>query len=68
MIVYKACPRCRGDVLEHYPGVSDRALCINCGWRQPEIPTDVIDQVEAHLGRQHIEDAYRRNGAAKKTG
>ena len=68
MIVFKSCPRCRGDVLEHYPEDSDRALCINCGWRQPEVPTDVIAQVEAHLGRQHIEDAYRRSRAQKKTG
>ena len=33
MIDFRACPRCNGDVLEYFPADSERALCINCGWR-----------------------------------
>ena len=65
MIGFKGCPRCGGDVLEYFPPDGDRILCINCGWRQPEIPDDVRAQVAAHLGRQNIEDSYRRGKAGK---
>jgi hypothetical protein len=66
MIDFKSCPRCGGDVLGRAPASGDPGLCINCGWREPVIPEDVMDQVEAHLGRQHIENAYKRDRPAKK--
>jgi Zn ribbon nucleic-acid-binding protein len=66
MIDYRGCPRCGGDVLEHFPPESDRLFCINCGWRQAEIPEDVKSQVEAHLGRRHIEDSYKRARPCKE--
>lgn len=50
MIDFRACPRCNGDVLEYFPADSERALCINCGWRAPDVPEDVSEQVKAHRG------------------
>ncbi len=57
MIDFRACPRCNGDVLEYFPADSERALCINCGWRA----LDVSEQVKAHKGMRHIEDGYKRD-------
>ncbi|MCX8213737.1 MAG: hypothetical protein OTJ97_04410 [SAR202 cluster bacterium] len=61
MINFRACPRSNGDVLEYFPADHERALCINCGWRAPEVPEDVSKQVKAHKGMRHIEDAYKRD-------
>jgi len=61
MINFRACARCNGDVLEYFSADHERALCINCGWRAPEVPEDVSKQVKAHKGMRHIEDAYTRD-------
>ena len=68
MIAFRGCPRCGGDVLQFLPSDNERAICINCGWRQPEITEEVRAQVEAHLGKQNIEDSYRRHRVKKKAG
>ena len=35
MVVFKSCPRCRGDlVLEAFPGDTEYA-CLQCGYRMP---------------------------------
>ncbi len=67
MIDFRACPRCSGDVLEYYPADSERALCINCGWRAPDVPDDVAEQVKAHEGKRHIEDAYKRHSSREQS-
>lgn len=61
MIDFRACPRCNYDVLEYFPADSERALCINCGWRALDVPEDVSEQVKAHKGMRHIEDGYKRD-------
>ena len=61
MIDFRAYPRCNGDVLEYFPADSESALCINCGWRAPDVPEDVSEQVKAHKGMSHIEDTYKRD-------
>ena len=57
----RACPRCKDDLLENFPVDSERALCINCGWRALDVPEDVSEQVKAHKGMRHIEDGYKRD-------
>lgn len=60
-ICEKACPRCRGDVLEFpLPRDHERAMCITCGWRRYETTDEVDAQVRAHLGRPNIGEAYHR--------
>ena len=54
MITVHACPRCHGAVLEYGAPATDSALCVNCGWRQPNIPPDIQAQVEAHLGEPFL--------------
>ena len=66
MIDFRACPRCSGDVLEYYPADSERALCINCGWRAPDVPEGVTEQVKAHKVMRHIEDAYKRDNVGEQ--
>ena len=50
--------------MENFPVDSERALCINCGWRAPDVPVDVSEQVTAHRRMRHIEDAYKRDKPA----
>ena len=57
---FRACPRCGADVLDS-PADSEKAFCINCGWRAPDVPDDVTEQVKSHEGRRNIEDSYRRS-------
>ena len=33
-------------------------MCVNCGWRKTEIPADVLEQYEAHLGKAYMEERY----------
>jgi Zn ribbon nucleic-acid-binding protein len=61
MISLGSCPRCNGAVLEYLPSGTESALCINCGWRQPDIPPQVQAQVDAHMGRPYLEQPYNRN-------
>jgi hypothetical protein len=58
MIALHACPRCNGAVLEYPPPDAEGALCITCGWRQPDISPDVQAQIEAHLGKPSLEKPY----------
>ena len=41
--------------MEHGPSIEDGAVCINCGWRKQEIPADVLEQVQAHLGEPYMD-------------
>ena len=60
MISLHACPRCDGAVLEHGSSDDEDAGCINCGWRRQDIPEDVTDRVQAHLGKPSIDNYYTR--------
>ena len=55
MISLLACPKCNGAVLEDPLPLADNPLCVNCGWRCPAVPRDVQAEVEAHLGRDTVE-------------
>jgi hypothetical protein len=33
-------------------------MCLNCGWRKAEVPTEVLKQVKNHLGDPYMEDRY----------
>ena len=33
-------------------------MCINCGWRRPDIPDDVQREVVAHRGDAYLEGRY----------
>ena len=58
MIAVNSCPRCKGAVLEHGGSYVDSAMCLNCGWRKAEVPTEVLEQVKNHLGDPYMEDRY----------
>lgn len=58
MISLHACPRCQGAVVEYRPPAIDTAMCVNCGWRRAEIPTDVEELVAEHVGKPYLEDRY----------
>ena len=58
MIKTRSCPRCNGAVLEYVAPEIDSPSCVNCGWRATDIPPDVQEQVEAHLGKPYSEERY----------
>jgi len=58
MIALQSCPRCKGAVLQYSGTAVDSPLCINCGWRKADVPVDVLEQVEQHLGQPYMEDKY----------
>ena len=33
-------------------------MCINCGWRQSDVPPLIQAQVKAHLGKPYMDDRY----------
>ena len=33
-------------------------MCINCGWRQSDVPPHIQAQVKAHLGKPYMDDRY----------
>ena len=53
--------------MEHELSTEDSAACINCGWRRQEIPADVREQVQAHLGKHFLDSRHpwKRIGAGK---
>ncbi len=46
------CPRCLGSVLAGW--ADDDPLCINCGWRNVDIPPDVLAEVQKSLGKRYV--------------
>ena len=52
------CPRCNGAVMDYRSPIADSPMCITCGWRKETVPQDVLDEVEAHLGKAFMEDRY----------
>jgi hypothetical protein len=55
------CPRCRGAVLEFgSPRDGEIAVCVNCGWRDVDIPEDVLAEVRGILEKRTIEGPYAR--------
>ena len=67
MLLLRACPRCRGAILDYKIPTGDSPLCITCGWRGVNIPTDVRTEVLTHLGRPCVSptSAGRRIGTGK---
>lgn len=61
------CPRCNGAVMDYKSPIADSPMCITCGWRKELVPQDVLDEVEAHLGKAFMEDRYthRQIGTGK---
>ena len=61
------CPRCSGAVMDYESPIADSPMCITCGWRMEIVPQDVLDEVEAHLGKAFMEDRYthRQIGTGK---
>ena len=60
MLTLQACPRCNGAVLRSPPSEFEGTLCVNCGWRQPDISAEVQAQIEARLGKPSVEEPYTR--------
>jgi hypothetical protein len=58
MITLDACPRCGGAILDYGTPIADSPMCITCGWRKVNVPQDVIDEVEEHMGKAFMEDRY----------
>ena len=67
MIIFAACPRCGGPVLDYGCQVADSPLCIMCGWRRRDIPPAIQAEVKAHLGKGFLQDRYthKRVGGGK---
>ena len=67
MIIFGACPRCGGAVIEDTSPMEDSPLCITCGWRRTELSREIRAEVEAHLGEKSIGNRYvhRRIGKGK---
>ena len=63
MITLSACPRCEGAVLDYSYMDADTPLCITCGWRRADISTDVLAEVEAHLGKPSVDHPTTRERA-----
>ncbi len=61
------CPRCNGAVMDYESPIADSPMCITCGWRKEIVPQEVLDEVEAHLGKAFMEDRYthRQIGTGK---
>ena len=57
MNIPRICPRCDGAVLED--NMEDEYRCVMCGWRPVEIPLDVQQEVQRHIGRAFIARARR---------
>ena len=55
MMNIHGCPRCNGAVVQYGSSSSDGDLSINCGWRRPEIPDDVMDMVQTHLEKPYVD-------------
>ena len=51
MMNLHGCPRCNGAVTMSGSS-SDSDMCINCGWRRPAIPNDVMEVVEVGAQRR----------------
>ena len=51
MMELHGCPRCNGAVVQHGPSSSESDTCVNCGWLRPEIPEEVMEMVQAQLGK-----------------
>jgi hypothetical protein len=47
-------------VLEYTARADEDALCVNCGWRRPNIPPDVQAYVDEHLGKDQLRERYER--------
>ena len=60
MLLLRACPRCRGAILDYKVPTEDSPLCITCEWRGVNIPTDVRTEVLAHLGRPRVPQLCRQ--------
>ena len=60
MIDFGACPRCRGPVIDLGEPTDDSPLCIVCGWRRPDIPREIQDEVSAFLGKDTNLSRYIR--------
>ena len=62
MMNINGCPRCNGAVVLYGSSSADGDACVNCGWRTPEIPEDVMDLVQAHLGKPYVDAGQTRVG------
>ena len=62
MLKYNGCPRCDGAVLNSAYPTDDGPTCVNCGWRQYQIPEDILAEVAAQLGKPQLEgERYARH-------
>ncbi len=59
MIMFGACPRCGGAVIDRARAMEDSPLCITCGWRRTDLSLEIRTEVEAHLGEKFIDNRYQ---------
>lgn len=64
MIALNACPKCKGTIYQYDQPTEDGPMCLNCGWRQNDIPQDVELEVRSHLGKPFMEDRYAHHRIA----
>ena len=61
------CPKCRGAVLDYGSPLLDSPLCVNCGWREPDLPQVILTHLRSGLNGASARGPYalRRDGAAR---
>ena len=57
MIRPESCPKCDGVIVDE--PLEDELKCLSCGWRPAEIPPDVQEEVDLHLGRSFIDHSRK---------
>ncbi len=60
MLTFHGCPRCKGTVIASTARADEDPMCVNCGWRRPNIPADVQEYVDEHLGQPQLRERYER--------
>ena len=58
MIVFGACPKCKGPVIDDCGLSEDYPLCIVCGWRPRHVPRAVREEIDAHRGKTSLKHTY----------
>ncbi len=64
MMTLNSCPKCTGTIYQYDESTEDGPMCLNCGWRQNDIPQDVELEVQTHLGKPFMEDRYAHHRIA----
>ncbi len=63
MMLFNACPRCEGPVLDCK--YSEDYLCVVCGWRRADIPEEVRAEVTERSGKNILYRDYPKIATGK---